>query len=114
MKLTATREVRYAGVNYFEGDEFEASEKDAKLLIAIKKAAPGNVKKTVDLAPEVMARAAKSEPLAEDEPVNFTSRQYERRDMTAGPTGGDKLSPSSRRGRPRKERTSAESEDTES
>lgn len=106
MKLTATREVRYAGINYYEGDEFEASDKDAKLLIAIKKATPEPVKRAVDLDPEVMGRGSK-EPLPEE---NFPSRQYERRDLTAGPTGGERQSSLPRRGRPRK---NAISDDTE-
>ena len=57
----------------------------------------GAVKKSVDLPDEAMSRAAKSEPLTEDEPLGerLVPRRrgrppkYERRDMTAtdGPTG---------------------------
>lgn len=36
--LVATREVRYAAKQYRLGDKFEASEKDARILKAIKKA----------------------------------------------------------------------------
>jgi hypothetical protein len=81
MKLTATREVRYAGVNYYEGDKFEASDKDAKLLIAIKKATAGDIKRTVDLPAEVLSRAVHVEEDAA--PANFTKRRYRRRDLSA-------------------------------
>lgn len=35
MKLTATKALRYGGKNLINGDDFEATEKDARLLKAI-------------------------------------------------------------------------------
>ncbi|MGY6251604.1 DUF7210 family protein [Bosea thiooxidans] len=49
MKLIATKPLLYAGQSLNVGDEFEASEKDAKLLKAIRKA---------EDAPEVAVEAA--------------------------------------------------------
>jgi hypothetical protein len=82
--LIATRTVRYGRTEYKEGEPFEASEKDAKLLIAIKKAKlVTKAPKIVDLSPEVMSRASKAEPLTEHEATVFTKRRYRRRDITA-------------------------------
>jgi len=41
--LIAVREVRYAGRNVFPGEAFEASDKEAKLLVAIGKAKPADI-----------------------------------------------------------------------
>lgn len=105
--LKAIREVRYASVTYRPGDTFEASDKDAKILKAVKKAEDANdAPKTVDLPNSVMAAKEVGEPAP-------LSQSYLRRDMRAegGQTGEAKPSQSSHRGRPRKARTSNASED---
>lgn len=91
-RLQAIREVRYAGVTYLAGDTFDASDKDAKLLKAIKKA--------VAAAEEPAVEIPKEEPPA----PNFEAGHYRRRDMRAedGRIGETISLQSSRRGRPRK------------
>ncbi len=84
--LEATRTVRYAGKDQQPGDQFEASDKDAKILIAIKKAKvpEGPVKTASDLPSEIMSRSSRREPLTEvveDEAPK--SQAYHRRDMVA-------------------------------
>lgn len=68
MRLTAKRELRYAGRQVRAGEEFEASEKDAKILMVINRA-----ERAADPLPE-------PEPRDEDAPKK---RAYKRRDMTA-------------------------------
>ena len=109
-QLTATRELRYGGKTLLEGDSFEATDKDARTLIAIKKAeaAGSSPKNKTDLPKEVMkpAKVEKVEEEAPSEPVvPLSTQNYMRRDMRAtdGPTGEETSVPSSRRGRqPRK------------
>lgn len=104
--LKALREVRYGGATYLPGASFEASDKDAKLLVAIKKAEYGGVAKNKTDLPAPKTEEAPVEPEAPLQPA------YHRRDMqAAGLTGEEKPSQSSRRGRPRKERTSRSFED---
>lgn len=45
--LTAIAELRYAGRTVHPGDDFEASERDAKLLKAIKKAKDAGTQKSI-------------------------------------------------------------------
>lgn len=52
--IIAAREVRYAGKTYRPGETFEATEKDAKLLVAIKKATTGAPGSAVDLPPAAL------------------------------------------------------------
>lgn len=106
-KLTAIREVRYAGINYAAGQSFEASEKDAKLLVAVKKAVYGGAPANKTDLPKAAAPEVIEEPAPLPE-----APTYWRRDMTAGGLTGEEASPpSSRRGRPRKQSTSDFSED---
>jgi hypothetical protein len=97
--LKATRELRYAGVTLMPGDTFDASDKDARVLKAIKKAEDASEAKprTVDLPAKAMkATEAPAEPEAP-----LSGNQYMRRDMQAvGQTGEAISAPSSRRGRP--------------
>lgn len=98
--LIATKEVRYAGKTMLAGESFEASDKDAKVLVAIKKAEYGGAAKNKTDLPK---KAAKIEE-APVEPEAPLSRTYHRRDMQAQDTqtGEDSLSSSSRRGRRQK------------
>lgn len=92
MKLVVIcRELRYAGKNIFAGEQFNATDKDAKILIGIGKArdagrdpvAEGKIVRQSDLplAPAVVERDATppSAPVADAK----TRRTYRRRDMTA-------------------------------
>ena len=45
--IVTTREMRYAGKTYLRDAEFEASDKDAKILTAVRKAAPAPERKPV-------------------------------------------------------------------
>lgn len=93
--LVATRTVRIGRKEYKPGDSFEASDKDAKTWIAIRKArlSDAGPPAAVNLPKEVMSRApAKTkvetaEPVEEkaDEPADEPApkRHYRRRDMSA-------------------------------
>lgn len=89
-RLIAVKEVRYAGLNRHPGDEFEASELDAKILTATdisggpkaryadETAKPAAVK-TRDLEPEENAETEATEPTSwVGERVR---RTYKRRDL---------------------------------
>lgn len=69
MRLTAKKELRYAGRQVLAGKEFEATEKDAKILIAINRACLA-----VDPMPEAEPEQKEEAPI---------KRTYKRRDMTA-------------------------------
>ncbi|MGK8471198.1 hypothetical protein ACRS34_09655 [Stutzerimonas stutzeri] len=69
MRLTAKKELRYAGRQVLAGKEFEATEKDAKILIAINRASLA-----VDPMPEPQPEQKEEAP---------KKRAYKRRDMTA-------------------------------
>lgn len=71
MRLTAKKELRYAGRQVLAGKEFEATEKDAKILIAINRACLA-----VDPMPE-------PEPEPEQKEEAPKKRTYKRRDMKA-------------------------------
>lgn len=114
--LEATRTVRYGGKDRQPGDQFEASDKDAKILKAIGKAKDweGPAKSVVDLPdepkktapkPTVQPKAMKAQEV-EDQPI--APLHYLRRDMRAedGPTGGAKSAQSSPRGRQPKKQNS--------
>lgn len=109
VKIVATQKLPYGSKHYAAGEEFEASDKDARLLVKIGRAAhvqvahhaPAAVAATPPepASPEVQEAAQE----APDHP-----RTYSRRDMQAAPagqTGPAKSSPSSRRGRPPKAKT---------
>lgn len=96
--LVATRTVRIGRTEYKPGDSFEASDKDAKTWIAIRKArlSDPSPPKAVNLPKEVMAKAPVKEVVEDEAPKQ--KRSYHRRDMTAeepaipkefptGPTG---------------------------
>ncbi len=109
-KVKAIKEHRYGGAQRFPGDEYEASDKDAKLLKAVGKSGDATAQKSVaDLPKEVMQRAApEPEPEVVEEPATpeFRRGEYHRRDMraeettelkpeTPGRTGEAQQSPSS-------------------
>ena len=97
--LKALREVRYASITYQAGETFEATDKDAKVLKAVRKATDAEAApKTVDLPKEAMVMAEVEEDAA---PLSG----YLRRDMTVGQIGAEIPAQSSRRGRPRKVQT---------
>lgn len=108
VQIIATREIQYAGKRVLAGERFEATEKDAKIYVAVKRAAlPGPVEPPASIktmaAPEPVepapapVEAAKEEAAPEAPPHPQT---YSRRDMQAvGQTGQADRSPSSRQGR---------------
>lgn len=104
--IVQTDRLPYGKRTYLRGEEFEASEKDAKLLVGIKKARLSETYGSgpTDLPAEVMTRAVKAEEPApvvtevvEDEAPK--SQTYLRRDMVAE-TPSQKAP--GRRGRPKK------------
>jgi hypothetical protein len=117
VQIIATREIQYAGKRVLAGESFDATEKDAKIYVAVKRATlAGFVEPPAML--KTMAAPAPAEPVAPAaEPVDPAKEEaapdapahpqtYSRRDMTAaGPTGPANPSPSSRRGHPRKAKT---------
>lgn len=111
--MIAAKRVKYphghGGREYQPGEPLKAlSERDAKGLFVSGRAIYGKPTNKTDLPkPVTKAKEAPAEPEA---PL---SRSYHRRDMVAegSQTGEDSLSPSSRRGRPRKVQTSEASED---
>jgi len=98
MNLVALKEVRYAGVNHVPGTEsaeFEATDRDAKILKATGKVraadhaavAPARAQSQSDLPlspamcePEIVRASA---PASSDEGETKPKRQYRRRDLTA-------------------------------
>lgn len=106
-RLTALKEVRYAGVQRFPGDEFEASDKDARLLMAVKRAAPVEVKDV----PARQKRADVGTKEIQPAPLPEAGR-YRRRDMQAdsGRIGGTALPSSSQVGQAPEPQTSEASE----
>ena len=72
MKLIASKPLLYAGQSLNVGDEFEASEKDAKILKAIRKA---------EDAPVAPAKTVEPEPLQK--------RTYKTRRMKADDSGDE-------------------------
>lgn len=105
--LIADRRMPY-GKNVVQKDEkFEASDKDAKVLIATRRARLADQPKAVDLPETVMQRASKREPLAEEAAPLPESGTYQTRHLEAGePTGR-------RRGRPRKSQSSHQDQASE-
>ena len=86
------------------GEQFEAPEDIGRILVLGRKAVE-DVGETM-VAPEVMSRASKTEPLAEeDAPTPKSVRTYQRRDMVAEQPKEDvheeiEAAPKPRRGRP--------------
>jgi hypothetical protein len=97
--------VPYGGRYYHAGEPFEATEKQGDLLVKIKKARRIPAANKTDLPKPAKVEEAPVQPEA---PLH---QSYLRRDMQASPIGEDNPSPSSRRGRPPKVRTSASFED---
>jgi hypothetical protein len=85
--IIAAKELRYAGKTFHADESFEATEKDAKLLVQIRKARVSEAAAPVaaNFPREVMRRAPIKEitAIAEEEPVERVKRQYRRRDMSA-------------------------------
>lgn len=102
MKLVALKELRYAGATYLPGAMFEAADKDARLLKAVKRAADASTKPAKPAHVDIPAPPAKE---AEEPSPEFVPGHYQRRDMRAedGRTGEATSLQSLRRGRPRKE-----------
>lgn len=101
-KLQATTELRYAGKTVRPGDQFDASEKDAKILKAIRKAIdapvvpktqkPPRVEKPAPVAPVVQAEPVAVEPMKADvietkdvdsDGHGYGRQAYRRRDLRA-------------------------------
>lgn len=94
IRLRATREVYYASKTRNTGDEFEASESDAKLLVGIGKAEYVQEEKKPEPPKQLETRALKAEepsdidekPAPEEPEAEVTprrGRRYMRRDMQA-------------------------------
>jgi hypothetical protein len=102
VQITATRELRYAGKRVLPGDTFEASDKDAKILVAVKRATHGPTPAAAAPAHVLATRAAPIEREAAPEALPGP-QTYSRRDMAAeaqsGPTGAARPSRSSPRAR---------------
>lgn len=119
VEIVATREIKYAGKRVLPGETFDATEKDAKIYVAVKRATlPGSVELPDSLktmaAPEPVEPAPEPEHAEPAETVEEEAapeapahpQTYSRRDMTAaGPTGPETASPLSRRGHPRRTKT---------
>jgi len=88
-KLVATKELFYAGKTRNVGDEFDASDKDAKILKAIGKASDPAPKRgrQVETAALATAPAPKEEPPVQQTEASATEeaaplrRRYYRRDL---------------------------------
>lgn len=63
MKLTATQSLRYGGKDLQPGDDFETSDRDGKILKAIRKAADACSGETAE-APVARTPAKKTQPHA--------------------------------------------------
>lgn len=92
MKLVvACRELRYAGKTLYEGDAFDASDKDAKVLVAVKKAKMPDDKSAARAAARQQSDLPLSPAVAQPEapqpvagaPEPTARPRYRRRDMTA-------------------------------
>jgi hypothetical protein len=92
MKLIATRELRYGGRNLVAGDAFDASDKDAKILKAIRKAEAAPTAETDQVAARPAARKPAGrggqmqfpvKPKAEGAGGEEAAGTYGRRDMRA-------------------------------
>lgn len=59
-KLVATKGLRYATRRMMAGDEFEASNRDARLLVAIGKARPARVPGTIGAPPVAILQKVKN------------------------------------------------------
>jgi hypothetical protein len=115
-KLTALKEVRYAGKTIHAGQSFDASEKDARVLTAIGKVSGAEPANKTDLPKVTTTKAAASAPEPEGEQADPLERstKYQTRHMEAdqaGLTGEAASQQSSRRGRRRKDQESTSSED---
>jgi len=111
VKIIANQSLPYGAKRYAEGETLEVSEKDAKLLVGIKRArlAPAETEAPVSLK-SMAAPAAAPEPQEEAAPeAPVRPQTYHRRDLTAeppaGPTGPAKSPQLSRRGQARKGKT---------
>lgn len=74
--LIATKPLKYGTRRLMPGDPFEASARDARLLIAVKKAREGDARETAELPPIPPALKKKvSTPLV-DEPLTALRTEY--------------------------------------
>jgi hypothetical protein len=98
VEITAARELRYGGQTRHAGDKFEATDKDAKTLVAIGRATLGPQPNATDLPAPTYETAAvpayedaseAEESVSEDEPRPservrpVQRRRYQRRDLKA-------------------------------
>lgn len=77
MKLRATKEFRYAGRLLSPGDEFNATDRDARVLTAVKRAEIASQSTTT------RALKAESEPAPKKAAKKAPKSTYNRRDMKA-------------------------------
>jgi hypothetical protein len=111
VKIIANQTLPYGKRRYAAGEEIDATEKDAKLLVGIGKARRATVPQSAPAALTVKAPPA-PEPTPEVEAAPEAPphpQTYHRRDMVAeppaGPTGPAKSPRSLRRGPARKAKT---------
>lgn len=106
VKVIALQSLPYGKKRYAAGDEVEVSEKDARLLIGIKRARAASAPVQSPPAPLKMKAPTREVEAAPEAPPH--PQQYHRRDLTAEPTGqtgparASQLSP---RGRPSRDKT---------
>lgn len=85
-RLTTLKLTTYAGKTYHEGDEFDATDADAKVLIAVEhaKLAPTPSKPPAPASADPAPRK-EAAPTGGDAPVSapHNKRQYKRRDLRA-------------------------------
>lgn len=123
VQLFAVTRVRYGRRDVQPGEPFEASDKDAKVLVAVRKAtrapasAPSDLPKAAMVPIEPVTPEPEPEPTPEPEATDTAPLvepeevreppTYARRDMQAetGQTGADKQSRSSRQAHRRGKRT---------
>lgn len=85
MRLIAKKELRYAGRDLKEGDEFEASARDGKILKAIRKAEEIPTAASDESAPRAKRRApaGRAGQMQFQEAPSSDAGTYDRRDMRA-------------------------------
>lgn len=77
----ATKQIRYAGKTINVGDEFEPTERDGRLLVAIGKAKVAT--HDADPAPKYETRDVSDDDKPDQDRGERQKRHYNRRDLTA-------------------------------
>lgn len=92
VQIIATKQMRYASRRLEAGESFEASDRDAKVLIAARKASKKAVFNPTNLPVRAAEPVAEADPspisepeteAAQDAPATPRKRTYQRRDLKA-------------------------------